>query len=87
MCCFPLAKRQPSHFAQRAGLYGQSNLFERIGFGTFTSMPPIASISSLNPSKSTTTTWSIGRPVSALTVASVSAGPPIWFAALIFDDP
>ena len=28
-----------------------------------------------------------GRPVSALTVAIVSAGPPIWFAALIFDVP
>ena len=50
-------------------------------------MPPIASMSSLKPSKSTTTTWSIGRPVRAFTVAIVSAGPPIWFAALIFDVP
>ena len=66
MCCFPLAKRQPSHFAQRAGLYGQSKRFERIGFGTFTSMPPTASMRSLNPSKSTTTTWSIGSPVERL---------------------
>ncbi len=87
MCCVPFSKCHPSQFAHRAGLYGQSNVFERIDFGTFTSMPPIASISSLKPSKSTTTTWSIGRPVSALTVASVSAGPPIWFAALIFDEP
>ena len=87
MCCVPFAKRQPSQSAQRAGLYGQSNLFERIGFGTFTSTPPSASISSRNPSKSKTTTWWIGSPVSPRTVASVSAGPPSWFAALIFPEP
>ena len=87
MCCVPFSKRHPFQSAQRFGLYGQSKRFERIAFGTFTSMPPIASMSSSNPSKSTTTTWSMGRPVSAFTVASVSAGPPIWFAALIFDDP
>ena len=40
-----------------AVLYGQSNLFERIGRGTFTSMPPTASISSSNRSKSTKATW------------------------------
>ena len=87
MCCVPFSNRHPSQFAQREGLYGQSNLLERIAFGTSTSMPPSASISSRNPSKSTTTTWSIGSPVSAFTVASVSAGPPIWFAALILDAP
>jgi hypothetical protein len=42
---------------------------------------------SLKPSKSTTTTWLIGSPVSRRTVARVSAGPPYWFAALIFEEP
>ena len=51
------------------------------------SMPPSASIRSLKPSKSTTTTWWMGRPVRFRTVASVSAGPPYWFAALIFPKP
>ena len=84
MCCVPFSKRQPSQSAHRFGLYGQSNLFDSIAFGTVTSMPPIASMSSLKPSKSTTTTWSIGSPRSLFTVAIVSAGPPIWLAALIF---
>ena len=87
MCCTPFANRQPSQSRHFSAVYGQSNLFERMGFGTFTSMPPRASISSRNPSKSTTTTWWIGNPVSLRTVSMVSAGPPNWFAALTFDVP
>ena len=38
-------------------------------------------------SKSTNATWLTSSPVSSLTVRSASAGPPIWFAALIFATP
>ena len=84
----PFAKRQPGQASQRAAvLYGQSNLFERIRRGTSTSIPPTASMSSSNRSKSTNATWLTSSPVSSFTVRSASAGPPIWFAALIFAVP
>ena len=64
--------------------YGQSNRFERIGFGTFTVIPPSALIRSLKSAKLTTTTWLMSRPVNVRIVLIASAGPPIWNAALIF---
>ena len=64
MCWTPFLKRQPLKRAQRCCvLNGQSKLFERIGSGTLTSMPPILSISLLKLWKLTITTWLIGRPV------------------------
>ena len=70
-------------------LKGQSNRFERIGFGTVTSMPPSASIRSLKSAKLTTITWLTSIPVNCRIVRIASAGPPIWNAALIFwvDEP
>ena len=84
-----LAGEAPAfHLASTAAvLYGQSNLFERILRGTSTSIPPTASTSSSKRSKSTKTTWLTSRPVRSLTVRSASAGPPIWFAALILASP
>ncbi len=58
-----------------------------MGRGTVISMPPTASISSRNRSKSTNITWFTSRPVRSLTVRSARAGPPIWFAALILPSP
>ena len=87
MCVGPLWKRQPFHWAQRCWvLYGQSNRFERMFSGTFTVIPPTASISFSNWLKSTTTTWLIGRafPTSASIVRTASCGPPNCIAALIF---
>ena len=61
----PRSKRQPRHSAHRfAVAYGQSNLFDRIGRGTSTSIPPTASISSPKRSKSTNATWFTSSPVS-----------------------
>ena len=85
MCCTPFSKRQPFHRSHRACVgYGQSNRFERIGLGTFTSIPPSVSIRSLKSAKLTTITWLIGTPVKSWIVRIASAGPPIWNAALIF---
>ena len=84
----PARSASPLHAAHCfAVLYGQSKLFERIGRGTSTSIPPTASISSSKRSKSTNATWFTSRPVRSSTVRSARAGPPIWFAALIFADP
>ena len=87
MCCVPFSKRQPSQSAHRFGLYGQSNLFDSIAFrhGHLDAADRVDEL--LKPSKSTTTTWSIGSPRSLFTVAIVSAGPPTWLAALIFAVP
>ena len=83
----PLWKRQPFHCAQRSDvLYGQSNLFDRMFSGTFTVIPPTASISFSNWLKSTITTWLTGMdlPRSASSVCTASFGPPNCIAALIF---
>ena len=72
MCWAPFSKRQPSHCWHRADdAYGQSKRFERIGFGTTTSMPPTESISSRKRSKLTTAMWFTSSPVRSLTVFSV----------------
>ena len=87
MCVTPLWKRQPGHCWQRVAVeYGQSKRLERIFSGTFTSIPPTASMSFWNEPKSTTTTWLIGsaEPSSWSTVCTASFGPPICIAALIF---
>ena len=56
--------------------------------GTFTVMPPTASISFSNEPKSTMTTWLIGSPAEeSSTVWIASFGPPICIAALIFWSP
>ena len=61
MCFGPLWKRQPFHCRQRCCVvYGQSNRFERMFSGTFTVIPPTASISFSNWLKSTITTWLTG---------------------------
>ncbi len=64
-------------------MYGQSNRFDWIGFGTSTVMPPISSITFLNWLKSTIAMWLTCRLVSASTVLIASAGPPNWYAALM----
>ncbi len=85
MCWTPFWKRHPGQASHRAcDAYGQSNRFERIGSGTFTSIPPSASIRSLKSAKLITITWSISSPVNWRIVRIASAGPPIWNAALIF---
>src|SRR5712691_8335914 len=87
MCCGPLPKRKPSQRAQRAFVgYGQSNL-EMIRSGTFTVIPPSASITSLNCEKSAVITWLIGRPVYDWIVLIASAGPPDCIAAFTFESP
>ena len=58
-----------------------------MGFLTSIVIPPSRSIRSLNWPKSTITTWLTCRPVRRLIVATVSVGPPIWKAALIFAVP
>ncbi len=87
MCCGPFAKRQPGHCWQRVAVeYGQSKRLERIFSGTFTVMPPTASMSFSNEPKSTTTTWLTGscEPRSWFTVWTASFGPPSCIAPLIF---
>ena len=63
MCCLPGENRQPGQRAQRASVpYGQSN-FDWIFSVTTMSIPPTASIRSLNSAKLTTTMWLIGMSV------------------------
>ncbi len=79
---------QPCHWSQRACVgYGQSNRLERMFSGTFTSIPPTASISFTNDPKSTTTTWFTCscEPSRSFTVWMASFGPPACIAALIFE--
>ena len=59
MCCSPFPNRQPCQLWHFAAVKGQSKLFERIGFGTLTVMPPISSITFLNSLKSTIAMWLI----------------------------
>ena len=87
MCCRPLAKRQPFQLSQRAALYGQSNLFERIGAGTLMSIPPMLSIRCLKLRKSTTITWLIVSPVKSWIVRTASGMPPTGNAVLIRSSP
>ena len=76
MCCVPFANRQPCQRSQRAWvLYGQSNLFERIGAGTLMSTPPTLSITLVKASKSTTTTWFTSMSVNLRTVRIASEAP------------
>ena len=87
MCVGPLWKRQPCHCEHRCCvLYGQSKRFERMFSGTFTVIPPTASISFSNWLKSTITTWLTGKdlPSNASSVCTASLGPPNCIAALIF---
>ena len=80
-----LRERQPSHSRHRSPEYGQSNLFERIGRGTF--LDAADRVDQLpEASKSTTTTWcTVGS--AAPDRLDRGAGPPNWFAALIFPVP
>jgi len=68
-------------------LYGQSNLLDRIGAGTLTSMPPMLSIRLLKLRKSTIITWLISSPVRLSIVRTVSPAPPSWNAELIRSSP
>src|ERR1700751_605878 len=89
-CVGPLWKRQPFHWRQRCcEWYGQSNRFERMFSGTFTVIPPTASMSFSNWLKWRITTWLIGKdvPRSLSSVWIASFGPPSCIAALIFSWP
>ena len=78
MCCVALREAPALPVAQRAGLYGQSNWFERIGFGTF-DVDPAERVDQLLEAVEVDDDDVVhGRPVSSRTVAIASAGPPNW---------
>ena len=75
----------PEHCAEV--LYGQSNLFDRIFRGTSTSIPPTASTKLLEAVEVDEDHVVDVEAGEVMTVRSASAGPPIWFAALILASP
>ena len=84
----PCSNRQPSHCSQRDRVaYGQSNRFERIGFGTSTSMPPSASITVAEVVEVDEHDVVRADPGQRAIVFIASAGPPSWKAALILFAP
>ena len=84
MCCGPFANRHPFQRAHFAAEKGQSNLFERIGFGTST-VDPAEVVDQLLELGEVDERDVVDRiPVSCRIVLTASRGPPNWYAALIF---